>query len=105
MDLGDEEQEGREDKGRNPRQLSLLKKSCKKRKKEEDSSLYRKWARVPPLKNLVRLKTSAFGPRMNSTKNEGMFNEISSFQKVYISWVSEILKIVSIFCVKRLFCP
>ena len=87
------------------RTSSSQKKSCKKRKKEEDSSLYRKWGWVPLLKNLVRLKTSTFGPRMSSTEKEEMFVEISNFQKVYVSRVSEILKIVSIFCAKRLFFP
>ena len=45
------------------------------------------------------------GPRMSSKKKEEMFTEKSSFQKVYISRVSKILKVVSRFCVKRLFCP
>ena len=84
---------------------SSQKKSCKKRKKEDDSSLYRKWGWVPPLKNLVWLKKSTSGPRMDSMKQEELFNEIFSFQKVYISPVSEKLEIVSRFLCKRLFYP
>ena len=95
-------------KGANPRWLELFffpKENCKKGKKEEGFPLYRKWGWVPPLKKLVGLKTRVFEPRRSSTKKKEMFIEIYSFQKIYILRVSEILKIVSRFCVKRLFCP
>ena len=76
-------------------------KSCKEKGKvKETSPFVGNGGWVPQLNKLVGLKTWVSGPRTNSTKKEEMFNEISSFQKVYISRVSEILKIVSRFCVK-----
>ena len=77
----------------------------KLQEKEEGFPLYRKWEWVPQLNTPDRLKTCVSGLRMNSTKKEELFAEISSFQNVYISRVSEILKIASRFCIKRLFYP
>ena len=85
---------------------SLLKEKLQRKwESEGDFSFYRKWDWVSQLNKLVGLKTWVSGPRMNSTKKEEMFNEISCVQKVYISQVSETLKIVSRFCVKGLFYP
>ena len=63
----------------------------------------RQW--VPQLKSLKWARTSIYGLRTDSTKKEESIVEISTFQKVYILQVSETLKIVSRFCVKRLFYP
>ena len=73
--------------------------------RENDSSLYRQWPWVPLLRQLLGLKTPTSGPWMDSTKKEELIVEISSFQKVYISQISETSKIVSRFCAKRLFYP
>ena len=62
-------------------------------------------ARVPQLKSPKWAKTSLYGLRTDSTKKEELIVEISTFQKVYILRVSETVKIVSRFCVKRLFYP
>ena len=79
--------------------------SCKKRRREKNSSLYRQWLWVPQLKSLKWARTPFYGLRTDSTKKEELIVEISTFQKVYILRVSETLKIVSRFCVKRLFYP
>ena len=63
----------------------------------------RQW--VPQLKSLKWARTSIYGFRMDSTKKEELLVEISTFQKVYILLVSETSKMVSRFCVKRLFYP
>ena len=92
---------------RNPRLDSLLsqRKVERKGRREEDSPFYRQWQWVPQLTQLLGLKTPSSRPRMDSTKKEELFVKISSFQKVYISRVSETLKIVSRFCAKRLIYP
>ena len=78
---------------------------CKKRRREKNSSLYRQWLWVPQLKSLKWARMSLCGLRTDSTKKEELIVEISTFQKVYILRVSETLKLVSRFCVKRLFYP
>ena len=103
--FGDEEARR---KGRNPRQLELFSssmKSSKKSEKEDGFSFYRKQGWVPQLMELVMPKTSSSGPRISSMKREEMFVKIYSFQEVHISWVSEIWKFMSRFCVKSLFYP
>ena len=85
--------------------FSLFKESCKKRKRKKGSSLYRQWQWVPQLKSPNWAKISLYGLRMDSTKKEELIVEISTFQKVYILQVSETLKLVSRFHVKRLFYP
>ena len=85
--------------------ISCSQGSCKKRKRKKDSSLYRQWQWVPQLKSPNWAKTSLYGFRTDSTKKEELIVEISTFQKVYILRVSDTLKIVSRFCVKRLFYP
>ena len=84
---------------------TLFSRNCKKRRREKNSSLYRQWLWVPQLKSLKWARTSFYGLRTDSTKKEELIVEISTFQKVYILQVSETLKIVSRFCVKRLFYP
>ena len=85
---------------------SLLNEKLQRKGESEGGfSFYRKWGWVPQLNKLVGLKTWVSGPRMNLMKKKEMFNEIPSFQKVSILRVSETLKIVSRFCVKRLFYP
>ena len=76
-----------------------------KGKREKDSSLYRQWQWVPQLKNPNWAKTSLYGLRTDLAKKEESIVEISSFQKVFVLRVSETLKLVSRFCVKRLFYP
>ena len=63
----------------------------------------RQW--VPQLKGPKWARTSFYGLRTDSTKKKELLVEISTFQKVYILLVSETLKLVSRFCVKRLFYP
>ena len=58
--------------------------SCKKRRREKNSSLYRHWLWVPQLKSLKWARTSIYGLRTDSTKKEELIVEISTFQKVYI---------------------
>ena len=81
------------------------KKVARRGRRKKGSSLYRNWQWVPPLTQLLGPKTPFFGPWMDSTKKEELIVEISNFQKVYVLRVSEILKIVSRFCAKRLFYP
>lgn len=105
-EFGDEEARRRARKPQGSWNFSLLhNKEARRRRRMKMLSLYRKHGWVPQLNHLIGLKTPSSGPQMDSTKKEELFNEISSFQKVYISWVSEILKLVSRFCAKRLFHP
>ena len=79
--------------------------SCKKRRREKNSSLYRQWLWVPQLKSLKWARTLFYGLRTDSTKKEELIVEISTFQKVYILQVSETLKIVSRFWCKKTVLP
>ena len=104
--IGDEE--AKEEEEENPRQLLTNPPTiivARKGKVKRMLFLYRKWSQVPLLNKLVGLRTWVFRSRMSLTKKEEMFTKKSNFQKVYISKVSETSKIVSRFCVKRLFCP
>ena len=65
------------------------KKVARRGRGKKGSSLYRQWQWVPPLTQLLGLKTPSSGPRKDSTKKEELIVEISSFQKVYISQISE----------------
>ena len=83
----------------------LSQRKLQEEEEEEDFPLYRQWLWVPQLKGPKWARTSFYGLRMDSTKKEESIVEISTFQKVYILRVSETSKMVSRFCVKRLFYP
>ena len=64
------------------------------------------WVLVGPMcSKLATVKTSVYGPRMETTKKTKMIVEKSSFQKVQIWHSFEISKLGSRFGVKGLFYP